>query len=57
MVDGSILLFMIPSWDYSREVSLKLPAVANLIMSIILVTTVWSGWVYVKEYKDHLTSS
>jgi CDP-diacylglycerol--glycerol-3-phosphate 3-phosphatidyltransferase len=57
MVGGSLLLFMIPSWDYSREVSLKLPALANLIMSIILVTTVWSGWVYVKEYKDHLTSS
>ncbi len=57
MVGGSILLFMIPSWDYSREVSLKMPAVANLIMSIILAATVWSGWVYVKEYKDHLRSS
>lgn len=57
MVGGSILLFTIPSWDYSREVSLKLPAVANLIMSVILVTTVWSGWVYVKEYKDHLSGS
>jgi CDP-diacylglycerol--glycerol-3-phosphate 3-phosphatidyltransferase len=57
MVGGSILLFMIPSWDYTREVSLKQPGVASLIMSIILATTVWSGWVYVKEYKDHLKSS
>ena len=57
MVGGSILLFMIPSWDYSREVSLKLPAVANFIMSIILVATVWSGWVYVKDYKGHITNS
>jgi CDP-diacylglycerol--glycerol-3-phosphate 3-phosphatidyltransferase len=57
MVGGSILLFMIPSWDYGREVSLKLPAVANLIMSIIIVTTVWSGWVYVKDHKHHFKNS
>lgn len=57
MVGGSILLFMIPSGDYSREVSLRLPLVANLIMAVILAATVWSGWVYVREYKDHLTSS
>jgi len=49
MVGGSILLFMIPSSQYSSEVSLRLPPVANLIMSVILVATVWSGWVYVKE--------
>ena len=57
MVGGSILLFMIPSGDYSREVSLALPPIANLIMSVILVATVWSGWVYVKEYKDYFRSS
>jgi CDP-diacylglycerol--glycerol-3-phosphate 3-phosphatidyltransferase len=57
MVGGSILLFMIPSWDYTREVSLKQPWIASLIMSVILAATVWSGWVYVKEYKDHLRSS
>lgn len=57
MVGGSILLFMIPSWDYTREVSLKLPGIASLIMSVILAATVWSGWVYVKEYKDYLRSS
>ena len=57
MVGGSILLFMIPSGDYSREVSLRLPLIANLIMSVILVATVWSGWMYVKEYKDYFTSS
>ena len=57
MVGGSILLFMIPSGDYSREVSLVLPPVANFIMSVILAATVWSGWVYVKEYKDYFRSS
>ena len=57
MIGGSILLFMIPSGDYSPEVSLSLPPIANLIMSIILATTVWSGWVYVREYKDYLKSS
>jgi len=57
MVGGSILLFMIPSGDYSQEVSLALPPVANLIMSVILVATVWSGWVYVKQYKDYFRSS
>ena len=57
MVGGSILLFMIPSGDYSREVSLRLPLVANLIMAVILAATVWSGWVYVREYKDYLKSS
>jgi CDP-diacylglycerol--glycerol-3-phosphate 3-phosphatidyltransferase len=57
MVGGSILLFMIPSGDYSHEVSLALPPLANFIMSVILAATVWSGWVYVKEYKDYLTTS
>lgn len=57
MVGGSILLFMIPSGDYSREVSLVLPPLANFIMSVILAATVWSGWVYAKEYKDYLTNS
>ena len=57
MVGGSTLLFMIPSGDYSQEVSLALPPVANLIMSVILAATVWSGWVYVKEYKEYYTSS
>ena len=57
MVGGSTLLFMIPSGDYSQEVSLALPPVANLIMSVILAATVWSGWVYIKEYKDYFTSS
>lgn len=50
MVGGSILLFMIPSGQY---ISLKLPPVANLIMSVILAATVWSGWVYVKECMDY----
>jgi CDP-diacylglycerol--glycerol-3-phosphate 3-phosphatidyltransferase len=54
MIGGSILLFMIPSGDYSPEVSLRLPPIANLIMSVILVATVWSGWVYVREYKEYL---
>ncbi len=57
MVGGSILLFMIPSGQYSPEVSLRLPPVANLIMSVILAATVWSGWVYVKEYKDYFTNT
>jgi CDP-diacylglycerol--glycerol-3-phosphate 3-phosphatidyltransferase len=57
MIGGSILLFMIPTGDYSREVSLVLPPVANLIMTVILITTVWSGWVYVREYKDFFDSS
>ncbi|UCF82402.1 MAG: CDP-diacylglycerol--glycerol-3-phosphate 3-phosphatidyltransferase [Desulfobacteraceae bacterium] len=57
MVGGSILLFMIPSGDYSREVSLVLPPVANIIMSVILVATVWSGWIYLKGYKDHFKGS
>ncbi len=57
MIGGSILLFMIPTGDYSREVSLRLPLVANFIMAVILATTVWSGWVYVREYKDYLKSS
>jgi len=52
MVGGSILLFMIPSSQFSSEVSLRLPPVAYLIMSIILAATVWSGWVYVKECMD-----
>ena len=54
MVGGSILLFMIPSGDYSPAVSLRLPPIANFIMSVILAATVWSGWVYVKEYKEYL---
>ena len=53
MVGGSILLFMIPSGDYSLEVSLALPPVANLIMSVILAATIWSGLVYVKEYRNY----
>jgi phosphatidylglycerophosphate synthase len=53
MVGGSILLFMIPSGQYSPEVSLSLPPVANLIMSVILAATVWSGWVYVKECMEY----
>ena len=57
MVGGSILLFMIPSGDYSPEVSLRLPLIANLIMSVILAATVWSGWMYVKEYKDYFRNS
>lgn len=57
MIGGSILLFMIPTGDYSREVSFRLPLVANFIMAVILATTVWSGWVYVREYKDYLKSS
>ncbi len=57
MVGGSILLFMIPSGDYSSEVSLRLPLIANLIMSVILAATVWSGWMYVREYKDYFRSS
>jgi len=57
MVGGSILLFMIPSGDYSPEVSLSLPPVANFIMSVILVATVWSGWLYIKKYKDYFGSS
>ena len=57
MVGGSTLLFMIPSGDYSQQVSLALPPVANLIMSVILAATVWSGWVYIKEYKDYFRSS
>ena len=57
MVGGSILLFMIPSGQYSPEVSLSLPPVANLIMSIILAATVWSGWVYVKECMDHFRNT
>ena len=57
MVGGSILLFMIPSGDYSQEVSLALPPVANFIMSVILAATIWSGWVYVKEYRDYLKGS
>jgi CDP-diacylglycerol--glycerol-3-phosphate 3-phosphatidyltransferase len=57
MVGGSILLFMIPSGDYSPEVSLSLPPIANVIMSVILAATVWSGWVYVREYKEHFRSS
>jgi hypothetical protein len=48
---------MIPSGDYSQEVSLALPPVANLIMSVILAATVWSGWVYIKEYKDNFRDS
>ncbi len=56
MIGGSILLFMIPSGDYSSEVSLRLPPIANLIMSVILAATVWSGWVYIREYKDHFSS-
>ncbi len=54
MLGGSILLFMIPSWDYGREVSLRLPWIANVIMSVILITTVWSGWLYIKKCEDHL---
>ena len=57
MVGGSILLFMIPSGDYSREVSLVLPPLANFIMSVILAATVWSGWLYIRKYKDYLTNS
>jgi CDP-diacylglycerol--glycerol-3-phosphate 3-phosphatidyltransferase len=57
MVGGSILLFMIPSGQYSPEVSLSLPPVANLIMSIILAATVWSGWVYVKECMDYFRNT
>lgn len=57
MVGGSTLLFMIPSGQYSAEVSLRLPPVANLIMSVILAATVWSGWVYVKEYKDYFRNT
>ena len=56
MVGGSILLFMIPSGDYISEVSLRLPPIVNLIMSVILAATVWSGWVYIREYKDHFSS-
>ena len=51
------MLFMIPTGDYSREVSLRLPLIANFVMAVILATTVWSGWVYVREYKDYLRSS
>ncbi len=54
MVGGTVLLYMIPSGNYSREVSLLLPPVANIIMTIILVTTVWSGWKYFQGYWDRL---
>jgi len=57
MVGGSILLFMIPSSQYSPEVSLRLPPVANLIMCVILAATVWSGWVYVKECMDYFRNT
>jgi CDP-diacylglycerol--glycerol-3-phosphate 3-phosphatidyltransferase len=57
MVGGSILLFMIPSGDYSPVVSLTLSPIASLIMSVILAATVWSGWVYVRQYKDYLGGS
>lgn len=57
MIGGSILLFMIPSSDYSREVSLVLPPMANIIMSVILATTVWSGWLYIRQYKDYFKGS
>jgi len=53
MIGGSILLFMMPTGDVSREVSLVLPPVANIIMAIILATTVWSGWLYIRQYKDY----
>ena len=54
MVGGTILLYMTPSGDYSRQVSLLLPPVANIIMTIILVATVWSGWKYFQGYWDQL---
>ena len=53
MIGGSILLFMMPTGDVSREVSLVLPPIANIIMTIILATTVWSGWLYIRQYKEY----
>ena len=54
MVGGTVLLYMIPSGDYSRQVSLLLPPVANIIMTIILAATVWSGWKYFQGYWNRL---
>lgn len=50
MVGGGILLLITPFGDWSVTISLHMPLVSNVIMTIIIITTVWSGFIYVKTF-------
>jgi CDP-diacylglycerol--glycerol-3-phosphate 3-phosphatidyltransferase len=57
MIGGSFLLVMSPFGDRDVTISLHMPLVSNIVMAIILVATVWSGFIYVRDFltsqQDH----
>ena len=50
MIGGSILLLISPFGDKSVTISYNMTLVSTGIMCIILFTTVWSGFIYVKSF-------
>jgi CDP-diacylglycerol---glycerol-3-phosphate 3-phosphatidyltransferase len=50
MIGGSILLLISPFGNYGVEISLHTSRLSNVIMSIIIVTTLWSGYGYFKIF-------
>lgn len=50
MTGGSILLVMSPFGEQNITISLHMPMLSNIIMGIILFTTVWSGYIYVRIF-------
>jgi CDP-diacylglycerol--glycerol-3-phosphate 3-phosphatidyltransferase len=50
MIGGSILLFISPFGNKGVAISLHTSFLSNVIMSIILFTTLWSGYGYFKIF-------
>ncbi len=50
MIGGGILLLISPFGDWSVTISLHMPIVSNIIMIIILITTIWSGFLYIRIF-------
>lgn len=50
MTGGSILLLISPFGDQSVTISYNMTIVSTVIMSIILFTTIWSGYIYLKSF-------
>lgn len=50
MIGGGVLLLISPFGDWSVTISLHMPLVSNIIMTIILITTIWSGFLYLRVF-------
>ena len=47
---GGFLLLISPFGDRDVTISLSMPVVSHIVMGVILVATVWSGFIYIRAF-------